>query len=54
MHKFWQILSLILSSLTATWPASRFRRNWMAIMLHAIEAIPVLVLVTLLVLELYP
>jgi hypothetical protein len=39
------IVSLVVSSLAITWPARRFRSNWMAIVVHGYEGLPALVLV---------
>jgi hypothetical protein len=45
LHKPWMIVSLVVSSLAITWPARRFRSNWMAIVVHGYEGLPALVLV---------
>jgi hypothetical protein len=52
MHKPWMFPSLIVSSLAITWPARRFRSNWMAIVVHGVEGIPALVLVPAVILGL--
>jgi uncharacterized protein len=43
LHKPWSILSNIVIDLGASWPARRFRSNWMAIVVHGAEALLVLV-----------
>ena len=43
LHKPWHIPAVIVGSLAITWPARRFRSNWMAITVHGAEGIPVLV-----------
>jgi uncharacterized protein len=50
LHKPWMFPSLILGSLAITWPARRFRSNWMAIVVHGYEGIlgPVIVLAIIL------
>ena len=40
LHKLWGIPSNIVGSLALTWPSSRFRSNWMAIIVHGMEVIP--------------
>jgi uncharacterized protein len=45
LHKPWMIPSLVVGSLAITWPARRFRSNWMAIAVHGVEGLPALVLV---------
>ncbi len=45
LHKPWAIPGIIVSSLAITGPARRFRSNWMAIVVHGVELIPVLVMV---------
>jgi membrane protease YdiL (CAAX protease family) len=37
LHKPWQIPSIMVSSLAITWPARRFRSNWMAVIVHGVE-----------------
>jgi hypothetical protein len=41
--KPWDLPSVIVSNLTYSWPARRFRSNWMAVIVHGAEALPVLV-----------
>jgi len=41
--KPWNLPSVIVSNLAYSWPARRFRSNWMAVMVHGAEALPVLV-----------
>jgi membrane protease YdiL (CAAX protease family) len=43
LHKPWGIPTNIVGSLALTWPARRFRSNWMAIVVHAAEGIFMLV-----------
>ena len=43
LHKPWALPSIILSNLAYSWPARRFRSNWMAIIVHGVEGLPVLV-----------
>ena len=52
LHKPWSILSNIVMDLGATWPARRFRSNWMAIIVHGAESLMVLALVLGVILEL--
>ncbi len=44
LHKPWSLPTNIIGSLAITWPARRFRSNWMAIVVHGAEGLPVLVL----------
>ena len=44
LHKPWALPSVIVSNLAYSWPAKRFRSNWMAVIVHGVEGIPVLVL----------
>jgi hypothetical protein len=39
------IAGIIVSSLAITWPARRFRSNWMAIVVHGVEGLLGLVMV---------
>jgi hypothetical protein len=41
--KPWNLPSVIVSNLSYSWPARRFRSNWMAVIVHGAEALPVLV-----------
>jgi len=52
LHKPWMIPSVIAGSLAITWPARRFRSNWMAIIVHGVEGLPMLVLVLAVILGL--
>jgi hypothetical protein len=52
LHKPWQIPSIIVTNLGYSWPAKRFRSNWMAIIVHGVEAIPGLVIVLAVILGL--
>lgn len=44
LHKPWALPSIIVSNLTYSWPATRFRSTWMAVVVHGAEGIPLLVL----------
>jgi hypothetical protein len=52
LHKPWMLPSIIISSFAITWPAARFRSNWMAIIVHGVEGLPSLVLVPAVILGL--
>jgi hypothetical protein len=54
VHKPWSLLSVIITNLTYSWPAARFRSNWMAIIVHGVEGLPVLVIVLAVILGLIP
>lgn len=45
LHKPWSIPTNIVGSLAMTWPARRFRSNWMAIVVHGVEGFLTLPLV---------
>jgi hypothetical protein len=45
LHKPWMIPSIIVSSFAYTWPPSRFRSNWMAVVVHGVEGLPTLFVV---------
>ena len=45
LHKPCSLFSIIVSSLAFSWPARRFRSNWMAVIVHGAEGIFLLVLV---------
>ncbi len=49
LHKPWSIPGNILSAFAMTWPSSRFRSSWMAIVVHGVEGllglIPVLAVI---------
>jgi hypothetical protein len=45
LHKPWGIPTNIVGSLALTWPARRFRSNWMAVVVHGVEGLPGLVLI---------
>lgn len=38
LHKPWTLPSIILGSLATTWPARRFQSNWLAVIVHGVEA----------------
>ena len=52
LHVPWRLPSVILGNLTYSWPARRFRSNWMAVIVHGVEGIPVLVVVLAVILGL--
>ncbi|NLF64618.1 MAG: CPBP family intramembrane metalloprotease, partial [Chloroflexi bacterium] len=52
LHKPWMWPSLIVGGLAMTWPARRFRSNWMAVVVHGGERLPALVLVPAVILGL--
>lgn len=54
VHKPWSIPGNIVSAFAFTWPARRFRSNWMAVVVHGIEAIPVLLIVLSIMLGFLP
>ncbi len=45
LQKPWEFVSTTVTNLGYGWPARRFRSNWMAIIVHAVEGLPLLVLV---------
>jgi hypothetical protein len=40
LHKPWALPSIIVTNLAYSWPAVRFRSNWMAIIVHGVEGLP--------------
>ncbi len=50
LHKPWMLPSIIVGNLAISWPARRFRSNWMAVVVHGAEGliIPVMVLAVIL------
>ena len=52
--KPWSLISVIAGNLMYSWPARRFRSNWMAVIVHGAEALPVLVMVLAVILGLMP
>ena len=52
LHKPWALPSVIVSNLAYSWPARRFRSNWMAVIVHGAEGIPTLVMVLAVILGL--
>jgi membrane protease YdiL (CAAX protease family) len=52
LHKPWALPSIIVSNLTYSWPARRFRSSWMAIAVHGSEGLLVLVIVLAVILGL--
>jgi CAAX protease family protein len=52
LHKPWEFPSIIVTNLGYSWPARRFRSNWMAIIVHGVEGLPVLVMVLAVILGL--
>jgi hypothetical protein len=52
LHLAWALPSIIVSNLAISWPAARFRSNWMAVIVHGAEGLPVLVMVLAVILGL--
>lgn len=52
LHKPWELVSTTMTNLGYGWPARRFRSNWMAIAVHAVEGLPVLMIVLAVILGL--
>ncbi len=52
LHKPWSIPGNILSAFAMTWPSARFRSNWMAIVVHGVEVVPMLFVVMAVILGL--
>jgi membrane protease YdiL (CAAX protease family) len=52
LHKPWALPSIIVGNLAISWPARRFRSNWMAVVVHGAEGLPVLVIVLAVILGL--
>jgi hypothetical protein len=52
LHKPWELPSIIVTNLGYSWPARRFRSNWMAIIVHGVEGLPGLVMVLAVILGL--
>jgi hypothetical protein len=52
LHVPWRLPSVIVSNLAYSWPARRFRSNWMAVIVHGVELLPVLVMVLAVILGL--
>jgi hypothetical protein len=52
LHKPWALPSIILTNLAYSWPARRFRSNWMAIAVHGAEGLPTLLIVLAVILGL--
>lgn len=50
LHKPWALPSIIATNLAYSWPARRFRSNWMAIIVHGVEGLPGLVMVLVVIL----
>ena len=44
VHKLWMLPSIVVTNMACSWPASRFRSNWMAIIVHAVEGLPALLI----------
>jgi hypothetical protein len=45
LNKPWTLFTQILGNLAISWPARRFRSNWMAVVVHGVEGLLLLVLV---------
>jgi hypothetical protein len=54
LHKPWALPSVIATNLAYSWPARRFHSNWMAIIVHSVEGLPLLVIVLAVILGLAP
>lgn len=52
LHKPWALPSIILTNMMYSLPARRFRSNWMAVIVHGVEGLPVLVIVLAVILGL--
>jgi hypothetical protein len=52
LHYAWALPSVIVTNLAYSWPAARFRSNWMAIIVHGAEALPTLFMVLAVILGL--
>jgi uncharacterized protein len=52
VHMPWSLPSNILSNLAYTWPARRFRSNWMSVIVHGVEGLIVLPIVLMVILGL--
>jgi uncharacterized protein len=52
VHLAWNLPSIIVSNLAISWPARRFRSNWMAVIVHGAELLPALVIVLAVILGL--
>jgi hypothetical protein len=52
LHVAWALLSIIVANLAYSWPAARFRSNWMAILVHSVELLPNPVIVLAIILGL--
>lgn len=52
LHVAWRLPSIIVSNLAYSWPARRFRSNWMAVIVHGVELLPTLVIVLAVILGL--
>lgn len=52
LHKPWTLPTQIVGNLAISWPARRFRSNWMAVIVHGVEAFLVLAVVLAVILGL--
>jgi hypothetical protein len=43
LHKPWELPTVIATNLGYSWPARRFRSNWMAVIVHGVEMVPTLI-----------
>lgn len=50
LHKPWELPSVIATNLGYSWPARRFRSNWMAVIIHAVEGVPTLIVIPAMIL----
>ncbi len=52
LHRIWTLPTQLVGNLAYSWPARRFRSNWMAIIVHGVEGLLVLVMVLAVILGL--
>jgi hypothetical protein len=52
LHKPWTLPTQLIGNLAISWPARRFRSNWMAVIVHGVEAFLVLAVVLAVILGL--
>ena len=45
VHLIWALPSIILSNLAYSWPAQRYRSNWLAVLIHGFEGVVLLAFV---------
>jgi CAAX protease family protein len=54
LQKPWELVSTTMTNLGYGWPARRFHSNWMAVIVHGVEGLPLLVIVLAVILGLLP